>query len=202
MFKYLSAVGKQLLTGILTLGLCLSPIASFASEFSTVRGASVALRMESGGFCSGTKITRRLVLSAAHCAQFGETILVDGNKGIVVKRDEINDLLLVQVNLPGRDIVNLATVNPQVDDQIIVVGYPLGLEKFVTEGRIQGYYQDNRYFVSAPIVPGNSGGGVFKKVNGEYVLVGVAVAVFGYGFSIMPHLGLAVDLETIKEFLK
>ena len=186
--------------------LALAPIASYAvpGEFNQIRQASVFLKNETNqGSCSGTKIGTTLVLTAAHCGDVTDIMTINNNKVTVLKRDVNDDLMLVKVSLPGTIAISLVSQPPAIDTNIVVVGYPMGIDMWVTEGFVQGYQEPNRMFISAAIAPGNSGGGVFAKDdNGQFKLVGVAVGAYGSFYSIFPHMGVAVDIDTINDFIK
>jgi S1-C subfamily serine protease len=155
------------------------------------------------GQCSGVVVADGLMLTAAHCFD-PELVSLDE----VVKMDREKDLLLVKVPL-GCPCAPLASTEPQVDDIMRVVGFPLARSvQYVTEGRVQSpsVSEAPHYMaISAPIVFGNSGGGAFNA-RGELIGIVSAVAVYAAGFDgipfIVPHMGLVVNSQTIKEFLE
>lgn len=155
------------------------------------------------GQCSGVVVADGLMLTAAHCYD-PELVSVDE----VVKMDREKDLLLVKVPL-GCPCAPIAGSTPEVDDFLRVVGFPLARSvQYLTEGRVQSpsVGEAPHYMaISAPIVFGNSGGGVFNS-RGELVGIVSAVAVYASGFDgipfIVPHMGLVVNLDTIRAFLE
>lgn len=73
----------------------------------------------------------------------------------------------------------------EVGDYVYTMGYPLGLDRFVSDGivsniifpgRLSGIFKtlrDDAFMFSSPISPGNSGGPVFTVAEGNLYLVGV-----------------------------
>ena len=99
-------------------------------------------------------------------------------KVVPVKIDRVQDiaLLSVQIQCPCAPLASRA---PQLDDTVHMVGHPLTLSygvQFVTSGTFQGYF--NGVAVTTTLTaPGGSGGGVFMKQNGAYVLTGLTIAI-------------------------
>jgi hypothetical protein len=88
---------------------------------------------------------------------------------------------------------------PANEKQLIVVGFPYNEfihAQVLTLGRAQGISSDGQLVMTAAALPGNSGGGVFVRRNGEWQLVGILVAAHPGG-----TLTLAVDLTAIRRFL-
>ncbi|BFH62730.1 S1C family serine protease [Paenibacillus azoreducens] len=84
---------------------------------------------------------------------------------------------------------------PEIGDEILALGSPLGLENTVTTGIISGlgrsfdidsYTYSNLYQISAPITHGNSGGPLVNAETGEVLGINSAAATeeSGIGFSI------------------
>jgi S1-C subfamily serine protease len=151
--------------------------------------------------CSGVMIAPGVLLTAAHCFSQVDTPMEE-----VIKMDRDVDLMLVkapQLDCPCAPIAKTSAV----DDIIHAVGFPLmtGVQ-VLTSGRIQEVDMQKTGFmmISAPIIFGNSGGGIFNS-DGELIGIASRVAVYAVGFDgiphIVPHMGVATNLETIKKFL-
>lgn len=176
---------------------------------------TVHLLSATAGNCSGVLIRPGVMLTAAHCTPYMERFSVIKN-GVMytpvnVRKDDTIDLALVMVkDANGKDLpcpcASVAKTNPKVDAPVRAVGFPMyGLinVQILTEGRMQGVDGADLVF-TAPIAPGNSGGGLFNE-KGELVsiLSRVAAAPIGYfGVNLITHLGMGPNVTSIKEFLK
>ena len=157
---------------------------------------------------SGTLIAENRVLTAAHVVD-GDVNVVIGPKKIpakVIKIDIENDLALLETQMDC-PCVPIAFRAPQIDDQITVVGFPMfeaANVQMATHGRVQGTPEPNLMAMDVNIAPGNSGGGVFQNIGGEWYLVGVAVQVVnaGFGYGLLTYMSRAVNHKTITQFLK
>lgn len=119
---------------------------------------------------------------------------------IVVLADDVN-------TFPTVTIAKDDTVN--VFDKVFAVGSGLGGPTFVTDGIISQTDSElggHRFLQSsAPIIMGNSGGGLFRfeAASGHYELIGVPSAVAAYGRgAVNPNMGWSIPAETVREFLK
>ena len=79
-----------------------------------------------------------------------------------------------------------------------VMGHPLTIATpTLTEGRIQAV-ESWGIRISAPIIFGNSGGGLYVVREGQWVLAGVTVGIYATGYGIpITHMGLCVDVRSI-----
>jgi S1-C subfamily serine protease len=211
---------KYLTCLFLALGLLVTP-AIADSPYDYPRAETVKLSTETG-VGSGVVLEPGIVLTAAHVAE---------NEGLVSSRKEglVGDILFLEDAIVRNNnqvdlallwyregvhcpCVKLAEYEAEVDEPVIVVGFPSGIAQVVTEGKSQGVQQEIRTYVSngffsmelflgkrlvltAPVSGGNSGGGVFVKRNNEWQLVGILVEG-------VANLAFAVPLETIKQFIK
>jgi S1-C subfamily serine protease len=103
--------------------------------------------------------------------------------------------------------IPLAKQNPPQYTFVYIMGHPLGFDtQVLTSGAYQGDLDKLEVpgiaLVTAPITFGNSGGPVIAIENGHPVLIGIVDAIPASQNSPTYHLGLVVNLETIKEFLK
>ena len=179
-------------------------------DYSQIRQATYVISNDRGNG-SGVLIAPNLMLTVAHLVKehSPETPLVVGSdkKPItILKVDESTDLALVWVDKLDCPCVLVAKYLPKVDDKVQIVGFPLYetvKTQILTEGLIQGFVLDEfRIVTSAPIAPGNSGGGLFKK-NELIGIVSQGVQIGDYfGTSIIVHLGRSIDTNTINKFLK
>lgn len=168
------------------------------------------------GSCSGVYIKNNIILSAAHCVIFGEDekglelkeIWVkrgnDSERAVVVKVDPAADLLLLYTPLKGTPIKLARTVERGQD--CWVIGNPLGLEDILTKGVVSRIHmtmkEEKASFIilDAAVLPGNSGGAV---VDSNCHLIGILTrSTSMFGSMGATGLGFAVDLKTIREFLK
>jgi S1-C subfamily serine protease len=126
----------------------------------------------------------------------------------IVKMDKTLDLCLfapVDENIVPHYYTELAEEEPLPTEEIYVIGNPMGIEDYLSDGRIINYdkkfawYFDHSYF-------GSSGGGIYNK-NGQLVgTIDVMVASnpVGTAISQIPSFVIhgAVRLSVIKSFLE
>jgi hypothetical protein len=127
----------------------------------------------------------------------------------VLRIDPEKDLALLLVAIPCPCANISIGDSPAIDEAIIMVGYPLHSytgAQTITEGRVQGITKEGRLLTTANIAPGNSGGGVFVKVRGNWRLIGIARAVTSFCFGpfqcqLFTHLSHVISTEMMWEFL-
>lgn len=122
---------------------------------------------------------------------------------IIAQHDSV-DAAVLKINtiLPvKKPITGIATAN--VQDDVYVVGNPLGVRDIYSEGVVAGY-EDTSILIQMPCIYGNSGSGVFNR---EGKLVGLVYALetypgaFGLPEARITH-SLIVDSVSIRTFLK
>src|SRR5690606_9549034 len=94
----------------------------------------------------------------------------------------------------------------KIGDDVLVVGYPLGLNLTVTKGTFVGYETLNwprsgtEFLRATPdIAPGDSGG-LLIKINGDGSLEQIGVTAAGVrGFTFM---NLFIGVDEIRDYLK
>ena len=124
-------------------------------------------------------------------------------KAEIVAQHKTVDAAVIKIyaSLPGKKaITGIATAN--VQDDVYVVGNPLGVRDVYSEGVVAGY-EDTSMLLQMPCIYGNSGSGVFDK-NGN--LVGLVFALEMYhGWMGIPEARithtLIVDSISVKMFL-
>lgn len=148
--------------------------------------------------------TRGHILTAGHVAdgahimvaEFGENRVVVNILGVSRKYD----LALGRLSNWPRPTVpaRLSDKNvPDVGEQVIVIGNPLGLKNTVTVGTVSAYSRGKERFLQfdAAVNGGNSGGPLFDS-KGR--LIGIHVGKMRNS----EGLGLAVPIDQVKEFIK
>jgi S1-C subfamily serine protease len=119
----------------------------------------------------------------------------------VLRVDTVRDLALLET-VPG-PVRGLRLRPVETGESVVIIGHPVGLPYVTHRGivsRGEREEEGRRYFLTdAGIVPGMSGGPVFD----EYGDV-VGIASFSVGYFLVPqaHLGGAVPVSAILEFLE
>ena len=129
------------------------------------------------------------------------SIEVAGIKAEVICSDEELDYALLRVKnnrrllpLTKNEKVYLGDTDIiEVGDYLYSMGYPLGLDRFVTDGIISNIrfpeyylgvvkvYRDDAFMFTSPISHGNSGGPVFSVAEGNLYLIGVVSGYYTKG---------------------
>lgn len=122
----------------------------------------------------------------------------------IIKYDEDKDLALLKTSINDNELesAKIANQRPKKGDTIYSIGSPLGLVHTISKG-ILSNYRNGHYISDNVITFGNSGGGLYND-KGE--LIGVPNQVFVYGDKNSQNpesgMGLSINLDTIKDFLK
>jgi S1-C subfamily serine protease len=146
-------------------------------------------------YCPGIAVTNLHVMDGGHNA----TIRVVGQKeGIRVlgisKIDERNDLAFLAFEKRELPPLPLATRQPEIGDDVYVIGNPQGLEGTFSAGLVSGIRKvesDSVLQITAPISQGSSGGPV---LNNRGQVVGMAVAAMRDG----QNLNFAIPVTAIR----
>lgn len=174
-----------------------------------------------GGLGSGVVYSADgLILTNEHVIRASSEVEVgfaDGQRvaGEVRATDPVTDLALIHVDRTGLPTPTFQTTLPQVGEDVIVMGSPLGFENTVTAGIISGLHraipdsaQQSLSLVDliqtdAPISPGNSGGAVVN-MRGEVVGISEAyippqAGAVALGFAIPAATAVEVAQELLED---
>lgn len=134
---------------------------------------------------------QRYWLTAAHCVDDRDLVYwVAGERAIVVMRDVLNDLAILQTPTQTAKALDLAGKGPKVEDHVAVAGYPFGYpDPFITLGTVantstqftdEGEFARPFAIFEVSIAPGSSGSPV---VNRKGDLISVVQIGWGRGWS-------------------
>lgn len=157
------------------------------------------------GTASGVALAPRLLVTNRHVVQRADAIELnywDGTSAnaAVEAVAVADDLALVRVSVRLPAVARLADRDPRDGADVLVAGFPHGGRQTVGRGRVVEYAQLRSpadaspvMRLTAPVVPGNSGGAVVDE-RGD--LVGVVFGVeTGTGY------GLAIPASAVDELL-
>ncbi|MGE4427401.1 MAG: S1C family serine protease [Solirubrobacteraceae bacterium] len=196
-----------------------SPDAPLKAAYTAAVDGVVQIRTSSGagtGFVyddEGTIVTNAHVVGNATSVRvrFGDsTSMIDGR---VLGRDASTDLAVVRVD--PSEVDKLAPLpladsdEAETGDQVLAIGYPLGLDQTATGGIVSGvgrsiqapngFNIDKVIQTDAPINPGNSGGPLLD-VKGRVIGVNSQIATTGRSGGNV-GIGYAVPSNTAKDIV-
>jgi V8-like Glu-specific endopeptidase len=163
--------------------------------YDVPRGAVRLISNETGNG-SAVVIAPNLVLTAAHVAVV-QGLKIGDREAKALRISQEADIAVMGVEV-GCPCATIADRPVEVDEPVLVVGFPYHMHfgaQVVTFGRAQSI-QNGHMVLTAAALPGNSGGGVFARRDGQWQLVGILVAGHPGG-----TLTIAVDLVSIRKFL-
>ncbi|MCL2336499.1 MAG: serine protease [Firmicutes bacterium] len=165
------------------------------------QGAAIGAENKSG---TGFNISPEgLIVTNRHVIEGALNMTITFSNGKIYKAQSWHtqsDYDLAVIKLQGENLP-VAPVNqggyPQIGEQITVVGNPLGLNKVVADGTVDGYLRVGDspgpvFSIDVPVYPGNSGSPVFnssgqvigvvfanyqKEVNGQTKTCGLSVPI-------------------------
>ena len=149
------------------------------------------------GFASGVVLFPGVVLTAHHVVIHGTLRLDEGNlTSEVIALGNGNPLDIALLRFPAADArcpcARLADYPALLDEKVWVVGYPGNIAQIMNTGTAQGtmpvtiqtssglFNFGKRLVLAVPVLPGNSGGGVFVHRDGVFQLVGIVVEGMGH----------------------
>jgi S1-C subfamily serine protease len=162
------------------------------------------------------------IISAAHVVSDESIIAVETFspehieiEAVVLVTDTIKDLALIKPvkKLPYSARLAPEDYTPYIFTPVWAVGCSLGLPPRPSYGHItsidsSSFVSIRGYEISAPILPGNSGGPVFAIVPSDdgnastYAVIGIAVWIHTYQGQLVTTMGGVVPIDQIYEFLK
>jgi len=132
----------------------------------------------------------------------------------VIAEDTNRDLSLLSLKTARKLAVarladNIMLEQVRVFDDVFAVGCQLGNIPIPTAGIITQILINNDdleqfivYGHTAQVAPGSSGGGLFKKYNDHYYMIGIPFCVETLtNGQIIPHLAYAISMKTAKNFI-
>lgn len=171
--------------------------------------AIVRIATGEGADGSGIVVGQDRVITAAHVVDNGDETLVWVGSGYrpaqVLATDVEYDLALLSVSTGPLRPLHLATSGPRQQEPVWAVGYPLALDLTTTHGEFR-QWSNGTLFTSAPIRPGNSGGGLLRCEHGQFELAGMvraygAVYRDGELVSLQDSLSISVPASAIQAFM-
>jgi hypothetical protein len=168
---------------------------------------AVAVVRQGGGTCAGVFVDDHRLVTAYHCVPAAGQVEIASRAGVqargrVTATDPTADLAVVEVVPFGAPYVALRTTPVEVGEAVYAIGHPYAsapprgylegtLRWTVTEGQV-GNVGVRAVQFSAPVNPGNSGGGLF---DADGSLVGIVSRRAGDG------LGFATASDAIARLL-
>ena len=180
---------------VLFLMLALSCATGRKTAFLNELLARSVIVQTSEGRGTGVIISKGVILTNAHLFHEDVEITVNGKKAAVLKKDSERDLMLLFAETASLPSLTLANTITQ-DDEIVVVGNPLGHTGMVTRGHIIDITA-SKVYIDAHIFFGSSGGGVY---NSQGELVGVVVGIEGGTGDGFPF-GIVIPSSVIIDFI-
>jgi S1-C subfamily serine protease len=126
--------------------------------------------------------------------------------GVMIRSDVAHDLALIETPPVWRSAARVVLPSElgQVawGCRVVAYGHPMGTEQGVlTDGRVTALDDDGFLRYSAPTFFGNSGGGVFMKIDGRWTLISISQRVMGYGDQIYSPCGLGARPAVLRAFV-
>lgn len=171
---------------------------------------------------------RALVLTAYHVVEDNDKFTITWNDGMIpnhirttgklVRFDKALDMAILETAPVWSAVATIITEREYdrevtVYQRCLIAGYPVAIlgrkndptrSAHLTEGYISDLNDTNLMRTSAPVVYGNSGGGVFMFIRGQWRLVGIlrlVMSVDGNWHHPVPHINYATRTEDMLEFL-
>ena len=160
----------------------------------------IAFNKTGQALCSGALVSDDgFILTARHCAEGATVIdvmLSDGQvyAATIRKISKTQDLALLRIS-KFRTPFFVLGYPPEQNDNVWIIGNPLGLLNLLTSGIVAKLYGDN-VLLDCTAVPGNSGGPV---INSKGQLVGILTAMIMVEAG-PSHITMAQSVDSILSF--
>lgn len=130
----------------------------------------------------GTRTSKKEIRQPITCEIFDEKTSVL-KQAKILAYDTNSDIALLEVNDYKHPYVSKIITKSLISqcslfDEVFVIGSSLGHEPLPTQGIITFIKDPASWMTSAPILVGNSGGGVFKLIKDSYYLIGIVTSMF------------------------
>lgn len=144
----------------------------------------------------GKILTNAHVVDNAFSAAICSEEYIENEQVTVLKIDHELDLALLEVEDLETPCLPLAKIhNFQIGQPVVKIGFPTGDVKTASDGIIRSIViSDSTFVVSAPSAPGSSGSPILN-------LSGEVIGILSSCHKEAQNLNLAIDIQTIKEFL-
>jgi S1-C subfamily serine protease len=159
---------------LVVLAACAAPRLTAAPEAPEIANARYSVRLVKAeqGTCSAVVVAPGLALTAEHCRMLIQEGTVDGLRAAAMTQIGNSDAAFVRVPELACPCAPIASHRAELNDTVVVIGFPMGTPRVLSWGVIAE--PDPEYpgttRVSAAVIGGMSGGGVF---NSDGRLVGV-----------------------------
>ena len=182
--------------------------------YSQVKDGVVQIKTGEGSGTGFVVDKKGTIVTNAHVVEGETTVKVyfndsdEGVTGTVTGSDVSSDLAAVKVNPNDAKLVPLALADSddaKPGDEVLAIGYPLGLDRTLTEGIVSGlgrsiqaqnnFSIDKVIQTDASINPGNSGGPLIDS-RGRVIGVNSQIATSGAGSN--TGIGFAIPSNTVR----
>lgn len=183
------------------------PSALRSPVFEYVKPRSTVLILDSlNGQGSGVVIAKGRILTAHHIIADEPKFAIYRNQRLpttVLKDSKEMDLALLEADVDC-PCANIYYSTPVTDGQAVVIGYPIftyiGI-KMANPGSVQGI-NGSQLYVTASVIPGMSGGGVFVPNGDRWDLIGIVSGFPRARDTGFPNVTIAASLWGLKEWIE
>ncbi len=204
MSKFLTSVAMSVVLSIASFLALVHLVPQATQDITQLRQATYMIQSFEGQ-CSAVLIADHVMLTAAHCDM--EVLSTsDGTPLKKVKIDHERDLMLLYTDKVCPCVPVDRALEARPGTKLTVVGFPYGSYTnvmVVTEGVLQGYLSGVEaareglagfMLTTSPVAPGNSGGGVFMRKDGQWYVASIVSRGAG-------HIGVFPSTKMLKEFV-